>query len=180
MRPESSVWDRFWWLWEAFRWPLMNCLHNEYRGRPFSRKSAPPFCCIYAVVAARRATKQAATIAYMQQNGGRHFRTFLHMLEVCSCMPKHLCVNCDHSALSNESHVFDESMCFDMYFTILSWCAFRLIKLGSETRPPISVIDPRFSGFCTVRNNSPLAGWQAGCQAGRWRVGLVVGWYGLG
>ena len=30
-----------------------------------------PFCFIYAMVAARRATKQAATIAYIQQNGGR-------------------------------------------------------------------------------------------------------------
>ena len=51
-----------------------------------------PFCCIYAMVAARRATKQAATTA----------KTPL----------------CDRDLI--ESDVFDDFICFHMYFTILS------------------------------------------------------------
>ena len=48
------------------------------------------------------------------------FRTFFDMLKVCNYMPKQLLVSGDPCALSSESHVFDDFMCFDMCVTILS------------------------------------------------------------
>ena len=48
------------------------------------------------------------------------FRTFFDMLKVCNCMPKQVFVRGNPSALSSESDVFDDFMCFDMCFTILS------------------------------------------------------------
>ena len=48
------------------------------------------------------------------------FRIFFDMLKVCNCMPKQLFGPRDPITLCSESDVFDDFMCFEMCFTVLS------------------------------------------------------------